>query len=59
MRCEFAKDYHGSVWFQYSSDIYVRPNIGAKKDLEVEIERIKKMNQAHRDKLINDMDDHK
>ena len=31
----------------------------AKKDLEAEIERIKKINQAHREKLITDMQDHK
>jgi hypothetical protein len=59
MKCEFAKDYHGTVWFQYASDIYVRPNMDAKKDLEAEIERIKKINQAHREKLISDMQEHK
>jgi len=59
MKCEFAKDYHGTVWFQYASEIYVRPNMDAKKDLEAEIERIKKINQAHREKLITDMQDHK
>lgn len=59
MKVEFSKDYHGSVWLQYVSDIFVRPNMDAKKDLEEEIERINKINKAHREKLISDMDDHK
>ena len=55
MKCEFAKDYHGSIWFQYASEIYVRPNMDAKKDLEDEIKRINDINQAHREKLIKEM----
>lgn len=58
MRVEFAKDYHGTVWLQYASELHVRPNMEAKKDLEAEIERIKKINEAHRKKLIDDLDDH-
>lgn len=59
MKCEFAKDYHGSIWFQYASEIYVRPNMDAKKDLEDEIKRINDINQAHREKLIKEMEEHK
>lgn len=29
MRCEFAKDFHGTIWFQYASTIVVRPNMSA------------------------------
>jgi hypothetical protein len=58
MKCEFAKDYHGSIWFQYASEIYVRPNMDAKKDLEEEIARINKINKAHKEKLVADMEEH-
>jgi hypothetical protein len=59
MKCEFAQDYHGTIWFQYASDIFVRPNMDAKKDLEDEIARINKINKAHREKLIAEMESHK
>jgi hypothetical protein len=58
MKCEFARDFHGSIWFQFASEIYVRPNLDAKKDLEEEIARINKINKAHKEKLVNEMEEH-
>ena len=34
MKCEFVKDENGTIWFQYASDIWVRPNVNAKKNAE-------------------------
>jgi hypothetical protein len=59
MKCEFAQDFHGSIWFQYASQIFVRPNIDAKKAMNDEIERIKRINQAHREKLVCEIEEHK
>lgn len=27
MRCQFAKDVHGTIWFQYADDIWIRPDL--------------------------------
>ena len=55
MKCEFSKDYHGSIWFLYATEIFVRPNMEAKKDMDEEIERINKINKAHREKLVGEI----
>ena len=34
MKCEFVKDYYNTIWFQYASQIYVRPNIHSQKASE-------------------------
>jgi hypothetical protein len=37
----------------------VRPNIDAKKAMDDEIERIQKINKAHREKLLIEIEEHK
>jgi hypothetical protein len=34
MKCEFVKDDNGTIWLQHVSDIWVRPNLAAKKQAE-------------------------
>ena len=59
MKCEFARDHHGCIWFQHATQIYVRPNMNAKKHHDEEINRIRKINEANRLKLIKETDNHK
>jgi hypothetical protein len=59
MKCEFAKDFHGTIWFQYGSSIVVRPNMNAIQANEKAAKRMTEINDAHRKKLMNDLEKHK
>ena len=58
MRCEFAKDFHGTIWFQYASSIVVRPNMNAMQANDKAAKRMTQINDAHRKKLLEDLDQH-
>ena len=58
MKCEFVKDYYNTIWFQYASQIYVRPNIHSQKASEDQQRRIREINMRHREKLTKELDLH-
>ena len=34
MQCDFVKDYHGTIWFQFAKNIQIRPNMNEKRATE-------------------------
>lgn len=48
MKCEFVKDYNGTIWFKNASNIWVRPNMQAVKASEEQEKRIQKINEEMR-----------
>jgi len=52
MKCDFVKDYHGTIWFQYATNIWIRPSMFAMRESEDKAKRIKKINDDHRDNLM-------
>lgn len=52
MKCEFVKDHNRTIWFQYAQDIWVRPNMHAVKATEDQAQRIRKINEDHREHLL-------
>lgn len=55
MKCEFVKDFHGTIWFTYASDILVRPNKEGIKAGDARKDKIKKINTDHKQHLQKDM----
>ena len=58
MKCEFYKDQNGTIWFANGSQIWVRPNMVAHKATEEQSKRIRKINMAHREQILNELDQH-
>lgn len=49
MKCEFAKDDNGTIWFVHASDIYVRMNVFKKDEDMLRQSRIQKLQQLKRE----------
>lgn len=56
MRCEFAKDDNNTIWFQFASDIWVRPNTTAKMAMESQFAAIKQQTAKQKEKHIKEME---
>lgn len=46
MRCEFAKDDHGTIWFLYANQIYRRDALGLKQTNQ-NLKMVKYINKEH------------
>jgi hypothetical protein len=55
MKCEFVKDHNNTIWFQYASDIWVRPNMQAVKATEEQEKKVKKINEQMRVRYMDIM----
>lgn len=55
MDCEFAKDFHGTIWFLDASNLWVRPNVEAIKASEIRSQKIRQINEDYRKKLFDDI----
>ena len=58
MRCEFAKDDHGTIWFLYASQIFKRDAWGLKDDKQ-SLKMVPYINRAHQRKLQQELDLHR
>ena len=51
MKCEFIKDFHGTIWFTHASNIWMRPNMKAQKETDQANENKARINQEKREAL--------
>ena len=59
MKCEFVKDFHGSIWFQYASNVWVRPSMSSMRESEDRAERVQKINLHYKNSLQNQIEKYK
>lgn len=58
MRCHFAKDDNGSIWFIFASNIFTRDIMGSKQ-AAVSAKVVKYINKEHQKQLVDQLKDHR
>lgn len=58
MRCHFAKDDNGSIWFIFATNIFTREILGSKQ-AAVSAKVVKYINKEHQKLLVDQLKDHR
>lgn len=58
MRAEFIKDIHGTIWFTYAANVWMRPNNAAQEVRDNQEKAKLENNKRQREMLMKQLQDH-